>query len=277
MVFRRRDETGTLFSCSLVCRAWSFPCQRLLFSWVIFREWAEFDNFFHLYRASGLSHISFFIRRISILYERPCHKLGEVLPRIAIMAPPNLIRIDINRDFDIPYPPFPFHDSFASLLRPLYYVRVLHIRGFMFSSFSELRQLISCFPGLQSLSVYWGSLSTRNAPDIDTPLQWINNPFLTRILIDYHGRWSPQLSHLFCRLWLYHRRDYGIGRCFHYRTAHINRAVPMVSPDLAVFMQQITDRHTALGFAIPSLRMKWKLENCLSTAWAQCEFGLSIV
>lgn len=147
----------SLVSCSLVCHAWTATCQQLLFSRIILFGSSQFDKLFHLLRSSNSSPFLRYTRRISINYKKPHLKLGEVLPRIAILNPPNLRHIDI-------YPEavavadekidFPFHPSLPMHLSRLHQVRTVRLGNIRFSHLVDLRQFISAFRGIRSVTLF---------------------------------------------------------------------------------------------------------------------------
>ncbi|KAJ3474351.1 hypothetical protein NLI96_g12506 [Meripilus lineatus] len=175
---REEDSIRTLATCCHVCHIWVALCQKLLFSWVILQKSAHLDSLFRLHRPSRLSHISPLIRRISVAYSELNDKLGEALPRIATVAPPNLLRIDFVRNSSSDSVNFPFHDSLPLRLAPLHYVRVLYLCQLGFTNFSEFRQLISCLSGLQ---VLYFVLDQNWNSEVPRALHRTANPLLTRI------------------------------------------------------------------------------------------------
>ncbi|KAJ3489817.1 hypothetical protein NLI96_g1869 [Meripilus lineatus] len=241
-VFNRQDDSiGTLTTCCHVCRSWVAICHELLFSWVILQKSAHLDSLFHLYRASRLSHISPLIRRISVAYSEPNDKLGEALPRIATIAPPNLLRIDVlGRDND-----FPFHDSLPLRLAPLHYVRVLYLRWLKFTNLSEFRQLISCFSGLQ---VLYFDLNQEWNSEVPRASHRTANPLLTRVSAYPHqnGLW-PWLS----------PHGSGTGRQSRCYTAQISRTVPSISAAIVTFLHIMTERAVEM-FDDHVLDVEWK-------------------
>ncbi|KAJ3473997.1 hypothetical protein NLI96_g12706 [Meripilus lineatus] len=247
VLLRQEVSIGTLATCCRVCRSWVALCQELLFSWVVLRKSAHLDSFFHLYRSSRRSHISHLIRRISIAYSEPDDKLGEALPRIATIAPPNLLRIDVlGSDND-----FPFHDSLPLRLAPLQYVRVLCLRRLKFTNLSEFRQLISCFSGLQVLHFVldqeWNS-------EVPRALHRTVNPLLTRISAwPYENGLWPWLS----------PRGSGTGRQSRCSTAQISCSVPSVSAAIVTFMYIIIERTTSIfDLNTHTLDVEWKCKKC---------------
>ncbi|KAJ3487961.1 hypothetical protein NLI96_g3191 [Meripilus lineatus] len=245
----QEDSIQMLSTCCRVCRRWVPLCQRLLFYWVVLRKSAQLDSLFHLHRTSRISHLSPLIRRITVQYDEAEDKLGEALPRIATMAPSNLVRIDVVTP-DESYA-FPFHDSLSKLLTPLQYVRILHFIGMKFTTISEFRQLISGFRGLQTL--YFTSLC-EEASEIPRALHQTAHPFLTRI-----GAW-PIGSVLWP--WLSPRGS-GAGRQPRCSTAQICRSVPSVSVAFATFMHTITKRISrTINSTIDELYVEWKWEKC---------------
>ncbi|KAJ3482457.1 hypothetical protein NLI96_g6969 [Meripilus lineatus] len=251
---REEDSIGTLATCSHVCRIWVALCQKLLFSWVILKKSAHLDSIFRLHRPSRLSHISPLIRRISVAYSEPNDKLGEALPRIATMAPPNLLRIDVlgsNNDF-------PFHDSLPLRLAPLHYVRVLYLSWLKFTNFSEFRQLISCFSGLQVLYLFpyqrWNS-------EVPRALHRTANPLLTRIsAYPYEECLWPWLS----------PHGSGAGRQSRYYTAQISRTVPSISAAIVTFLHIMNKRAVEM-LDDHVLDVEWKCKKCArvdQTQWS---------
>lgn len=121
------------------------------------------------------------IRRISIVYDHPYFKIGEALPRIAMMAPQRLMRIDYCPQLNIPFHNFRFHPSLPVLLKPLRDVRILCLGRVFFMHRVELRKLLACFPGIQLAIVkvelqYW-----RRIQD-DTLSYRLANPLLQRVI-----------------------------------------------------------------------------------------------
>lgn len=258
-----------LSSCCLTCRAWVPTSQKLLFTWVILRGSASLDNLLHLYRTSRLSHVLHRIRRISISYNKPGDKLGEALPRIAIMAPPNLLRIDVtadlycNNDYE-----FPFHDSFPSLLTPLHHVRILNLSCLDFTTISDLRQLVSCFRGLQVLQ-----LDCKFPQEHGSVVQGVShrraNPLLTKIIT-----WRYRD---FLWLWLSPNGS-GTSRPSRYSTAEISRPVPSISAALATFIRMMVKKLVDLLYLEDyGHNMEWKLEDCATVDDFRCESIFSSV
>ncbi|KAJ3482455.1 hypothetical protein NLI96_g6965 [Meripilus lineatus] len=245
----QEDSIQMLSTCCRVCRRWVPLCQRLLFYWVVLRNSAQLDSLFHLHRTSRISHLSPLIRRITVRYDEPEDKLGEALPRIATMAPSNLVRIDIvgSRSGYA----FPFQDSFSKLLTPLHYVRILHSLFLEFTNFSEFRQLISCFRGLHTLyfSGFWGEVS-----EIPRALHQTAHPFLTRIATcPIENVLWPWLS----------PRGSGAGRQPRCSTAQTCRSVPSVSVAFAAFMRTITQWvSNTVDAEKDDLYVEWKWEKC---------------
>ncbi|KAJ3475521.1 hypothetical protein NLI96_g11786 [Meripilus lineatus] len=77
----QREACQTLQRCSLVCRQWASVCQQLIFRWIRLASHQQMDKLYTLFIASGFrsSHL---VRRLSIVYEPPYEKIGEVIPRI---------------------------------------------------------------------------------------------------------------------------------------------------------------------------------------------------
>ncbi|KAJ3482850.1 hypothetical protein NLI96_g6697 [Meripilus lineatus] len=259
---RQEDPIGTLATCCYVCRRWVALCQELLFSWVILQKYAHLDSLFHLHRTSRLSHISHLIRRISVAYNEPNDKLGEALPRIATMAPPNLLHIDVAPDLAGEYDTvnFPFHDSLPLRVAPLHYVRVLHLHWLKFTNLSEFRQLISCFSGLQVLYFFldqdWNS-------EVPRALHQTANPLLTRISAwPYENGLWPWLS----------PHGSGTGRQSRCSTAQISRTVPSVSAAIVTFMHIIIERMKSTFYPNNhTLDVEWKCKKCAhvdQTQWS---------
>lgn len=146
------EACRTLFSCSLVCREWLQPSQKALLSWIILRKSTQLDKIFRLLRSGQESplpaRLLLYIRRISVVYHEPYFKLGEALPRIASINPPNLVRIDIASNG---ISTFPFHPSLPLQLSRLSQVRTLYLVTLRFVHLFELRQLVKSFPGLHTV------------------------------------------------------------------------------------------------------------------------------
>lgn len=148
------EDASSLFNCALVCRAWTWPCQKRLFSWVILEKSSHLDNLIHHLRTSSLARALWYIHRISVAYMEPYFKLGEALPRIAMIAPPNLARIDMKPQgigLQTSFYPFLFHQSLPARLTSLYSVRTLQLSGLRFIHLTELRRLIACLPGVETV------------------------------------------------------------------------------------------------------------------------------
>ncbi|KAJ3482456.1 hypothetical protein NLI96_g6964 [Meripilus lineatus] len=258
VIDREEDSIGTLATCCHVCVVWVALCQKLLFSWVILRKSAHLNSLLDLRRASRISHISPHIRRISVAYDDPDDKLGEALPRIATMAPPNLLRIDVLGTDN----GFPFHDSLPLRLAPLHYVRILHLHSLKFTNFAEFRRLISCFSGLQVLhsNLQW---------DLAVPkaLHRTANPLLTRISARPYenGLW----------LWLSPHGS-GAGRQSRCSTAQISHLlVPSISAAIVTFMDRTIERmrETLFDPDDHTLDVQWKCKKSArvhQTRWSLC-------
>ncbi|KAJ3489840.1 hypothetical protein NLI96_g1872 [Meripilus lineatus] len=257
---KEEDSIGTLATCCRVCRRWVALCQKLLFSWVVLQKSAHLDSLFHLHRPSRPSHISHLIRRISVAYDDPDDKLGEALPRIATMAPPNLLRIDVVQGMGRDSIDFPFHDSLPLRLAPLHYVRVLYLRWLKFTNFSEFRQFISCFSGLQVLYL---DLKKEWNSEVPRALHRTANPLLTRI-----SAWPYENG-----LWLWlSPHGSGTGRQSRCSTAQISCSVPSVSTAIVTFVHIIIKRMKSLFDPYyHTLDVEWKCKKCArvdQTQWS---------
>ncbi|KAJ3482454.1 hypothetical protein NLI96_g6966 [Meripilus lineatus] len=255
---QEEDSIGTLATCSHVCRRWVTLCQELLFSWVILQKSASLDSLLRLHRPSHISHL---IRRISVAYIEPNDKLGEALPRIATMAPPNLLRIDFVRNSSSGSVNFPFHDSLPLRLAPLHYVRVLHLRWLKFTNLSEFRQLISCFSGLQ---VLYFDINQEWNSEVPRASHRTANPLLTRI-----SAWPSHKNSLWP--WLSPHGS-GTGRKSRCSTAQISRSVPSVSAAIVTFMYMIIARTNSMFDPVYHiLDVEWKCKKfaCVDqTQWS---------
>ncbi|KAJ3482452.1 hypothetical protein NLI96_g6973 [Meripilus lineatus] len=260
-VFRRQEDSiGTLATCCHVCRSWVALCQELLFSWVILQKSAHLDSLLRLHRPSRPSHISHLIRRISVAYIERNDKFGEALPRIATMAPPNLLRIDFVRNSSSDSVNFPFHDSLPLRLAPLHYVRILHLRWLEFTNLSEFRRLISCFSGLQ---VLYFDLDQEWNSEVPNALHRTANPLLTRISAwPYKNGLWPWLS----------PHGSGTGRQSRCSTAQISRTVPSISAAIVIFMHIMIERMESMfDSGNHTLDVQWKHKKCArvdQTQWS---------
>ena len=108
-------------------------------------------------------------------------KLGEALPRIAIMAPPNFVRIDIWAPITRgkPYRPLMYHHSLMAQLACLRNVNILCLVGFRFIHLIELRCLVACFTGLRS-AIFEVEVDP-DRPGEFRLLQRATNPVLSRV------------------------------------------------------------------------------------------------
>lgn len=145
-VWNHQERCRLLSSCALVCRAWVTQCQILLFSWIVLPGSKQLDNLFHFFLLPGNHKFEKNICRISVVYKSPRFKLGEALPRIAAINPPNLSRIDIVPEG---WYAFPFHSSLPAHTSRLRTLRTLYIDMLQFTHLAELRRLINSFPGIR--------------------------------------------------------------------------------------------------------------------------------
>ncbi|KAJ3487550.1 hypothetical protein NLI96_g3448 [Meripilus lineatus] len=192
-------DAAAISSCCLVCTAWVKSCQKALFAWITLRNSTRLDNLSHLFRSSRLSHMLHEIRRISIVYGEPYFKIGEALPRIAMINPPRLVRIDYCPQLRDPLPEFRFHRSLPAQLNSLHNIRILYLGSVLFMHLVELRRLLACFPGIQ-VAIMRVDFANRDTFDHiqNRPFYRASNSLLQRII---SGNQLPHPDY-FATVWL---------------------------------------------------------------------------
>lgn len=266
-------QLAFLSSCRLVCRNWASLCQRSLFSWIILRNSSFLDNLISLLRDSQCYHISRYIRRISIAYEEPYFKLGEALPRIAIMALPNLVRVDMRAPITRgkPYHPLTYHHSFIARLACLRNVNILCLVGFRFIHLIELRRLVACFTGLR-FAIFEVEVGPDRLGEFRV-LQRDTNPVLGRVIHIPPGMWVLNKG-LPLPLWLASRQpNPGLEAPSFLHNVRLGGTVPTISVDLGMSMMRLTSgvvknigHHTV---------WQWRREEH-DGGPSQCEFCLAL-
>lgn len=266
-ISRHQKDAVALVSCSLVCRAWVAQSQKQLFAWVILRNATSLDR---IHRLRDL-HITRHIRRISVVYTKPYYKLGEALPRIAMIAPKSLVRIDISLSVDSRFPLFPFHPSVVGLLTRLHHVQRLSLLRLRFADIAEFRRLIQCFPGLRTVCAYVEIGADRpgqyrGSRSISNP-----NPSLSEV-INFSAQ-APDNFKLPLGLWQSTLTPTMNQNPLSSLTQN-NCRIPLISEDLAQFITQ---------FAIDLAKIQshysvwdWKSEDYLIKECCQCKWSLDI-
>lgn len=169
-----------LLSCSLVCRGWVRASQKILFTCVILPSAHHFDKLYNLHdNTPHPSRLFAHIRSISFRYDRSCHKLGQAIPRLAMLHLPRIERLEF-----ITYASgrvlFPFHHSLVIYASKLAHIKVLHLLGFSFNTLFEIRRFVSIFRGLDRLECYGLRYAVDRLGNFRS-LYWIRNQGLRTV------------------------------------------------------------------------------------------------
>ncbi|KAJ3482967.1 hypothetical protein NLI96_g6623 [Meripilus lineatus] len=145
----------TLRHFSLACRQWAIISQKVLFRWICLINHQQTDKLYTTLSDPQSSHLAQNVRRLSIVYQPPYKKLGEVISRVIGMRLSRLECLSLCAGDGRPgaYDPiiFPFHPSLQAQLSQLNQIRILHLHNFWFSHRAEFRRVVCSFSGVRYL------------------------------------------------------------------------------------------------------------------------------
>ena len=173
-----RGDRASLCSCSLVCRAWYYPCQQLLYTSVVIRKPAHFDTIVRQ-RSSFLNSA---IRRLFIHPEKdtkPSACCFKTLPIAASDQLAHRLQCLILESFDAPY-----NRKIPLFMSRFYQLSHLRLSGCKLYSFQDLRRIVCALPSLLELAlVHSGTVAQYVASQNVSEFMPMNHPHLRKIRV----------------------------------------------------------------------------------------------